>query len=48
MSYLISADALAQQGADCIFDCTFILADPNQGRLQYATGGIFPVRAMWI
>lgn len=40
MSHLISADALARQGADCIFDCTFMLADPNQGRLQFDRGHI--------
>ena len=40
MSHLITADVLAQQGADCIFDCTFLLTDPDQGRLQYARGHI--------
>ena len=40
MSHLISAVALAQQGADCIFDCTFMLADPDQGRLQFDRGHI--------
>ena len=40
MGHLIAADALAQQGADCIFDCTFLLTDPDQGRLQFARGHI--------
>ena len=40
MGHLIAADALAQLGADCIFDCTFLLTDPDQGRLQYARGHI--------
>jgi len=40
MRHLISADTLAQQGADCIFDCTFSLLAPDEGKSQFERGHI--------
>ena len=40
MTYLISAESLADEGADCIFDCSFSLADALAGRAQFEQGHI--------
>ena len=40
MTYLISAESLADEGADCIFDCSFSLADAQAGRAQFQQGHI--------
>ena len=40
MTYLISAESLADQGADCLFDCSFSLADAEAGRALFERGHI--------
>ena len=40
MTYLISAESLADEGADCLFDCSFSLADAQAGRAQFEQGHI--------